>query len=160
MTQLLSSSSNAPAVDRQSSSNSYSSFAEQLEKGHRLKISAKTIRVLYSGIKKQALVLNISASFIDDFKSATKWCAFVVEEFEQNIGIKVDWAMVKKESHPSGPLVLALPRADWHMNVFAVFVDKVISIDYADLIVKSIKYHLTEKDRRHLPSAPRYVCHL
>lgn len=115
------------------------------------------MRVLYSGIKKQALELSISAEYIDNFKSATQWADYVVEELQRNLDVPIEWMCVKKESHPAGPLSLALPRSDWHMNVFAVFAEKVKSIEYSDFIVQSIKYHLSEKDRRHLPSAPRMV---
>ncbi len=144
-------------MERQSTSTSTVSFAEQQQKGHRLRISAKTVRIVYSGIKKQALELSISAEYIDSFKNATKWADYVIEEVERNLNVPIEWMLVKKESHPSGPLSLALPRSDWHMNVFAVFAEKVKSIEYADFIVQSIKYHLSEKDRRHLPSAPRVV---
>lgn len=150
----------SPQLQRQSSSggSSTSSFAEQRLSGKQLRVFAKTVRLVYSGVKKQAMKLQYTGAELDELKSASNWSEMMVEEIERKIGVKIDWMLIKKESHPSGPLSKALDRADWHFNCFVVFMHKLKSILHLTFVVKSIGYHLSEKNRRHLPSAPRIVC--
>ena len=108
-------------------------------------------------MRQQALNAGLSVEEANALCNAAHFGKRFEEVVEQNLG-QIEWVNIKKEAHPSGPLMLAKPDDDVHYNVFGIMEEKLTTITHDKFVIDGINYHLCEKDKRDIVSAPRLVC--
>ena len=105
---------------------------------------SRTARIVWSGVKHQCeTLLNLDAAGMVGYEDADQFAKWCVRDIAKNIDANVLWLLLKKESHPAGPLAMALPDADWHWNGLMKFDRKLLTVPHDTFVVADLMFHIT-----------------